>query len=131
MFVFPMLLYSLVHYAIKKRGEILFVQKRLGLLTYRGQIPGNQKQSTPSLKQLSMIASRLESLKRFTRIHRFVLTLFCFFVSNDSTDIKVLLHNDHKEVGIGYCLKKYPLRLVSFRNNQKRTEIVREPLTCD
>ena len=28
-------------------------------------------------------------------------------------------------------LKKYPLRLVSFQNNRKRTEIVREPLTCN
>ena len=78
-----------------------------------------------------MIGSRLESLKRFTRINCFVLTLFCFFVSYDSTDIKVLLHNDHKEVGIGNVKKKYPLRLVSFPNNRKSMEIVREPLTCD
>ena len=27
--------------------------------------------------------------------------------------------------------KKYPLRLVSFQNNRNRTEIVREPVTCD
>ena len=83
-------------------------------LKYRDQIPGNQKQSTPSLKQLFMIGSRLESLKRFTRIYCFVLTLFCFFVSNDSTDIKVLLHNDHKEMGIGNVKKNISVTFSFF-----------------
>ena len=93
---------------IPLKSEAKFCCAEKTRLTYiQGQITGNQKQSTPSLKQLSMIGSRLESLKRFTRIYCFVLTLFCFFVSNDSTDIKVLLHNDHKEVGIGNVKKNF------------------------